>query len=233
MTSPLRLYTGPLSMFGMKAEIALAEKGVAFERIEVPFENARGYEPKHPEVLRINPKRQVPVLVHGDLELFDSTQIFEYIEDAFPKPHLWPETISDRARARLLEHVADDIYFPPIVPLMGLQGTLGSEEALASIKLLAREAQRMESQLGAKDYLAGPYSFADIAFFMGSVFAERMGAPLTTATPNLLTWRMRVGTRPAVCPVVTRLVGYLRATNRFIPTLLNDIAISTKETNPT
>ena len=47
----------------------------------VPFEMATLYQPKHPEVARINPKRQVPVLVDGDLEIFDSTQIFEYLED--------------------------------------------------------------------------------------------------------------------------------------------------------
>ena len=35
MTRGLKLYTGPLSMFGMKAEIALGEKGLAFERIAV------------------------------------------------------------------------------------------------------------------------------------------------------------------------------------------------------
>ena len=67
----IRLFSGPLSMFGAKAQIAVLEKGLDFELVMVPFEAA--YEPKHPEVLRINPKRQVPVLIHGDLEIFDST----------------------------------------------------------------------------------------------------------------------------------------------------------------
>ncbi len=42
------------------------------------------YSPKHPKVLRVNRKGQVPVLVHGSLEMFDSTQIFEYLEDLQP-----------------------------------------------------------------------------------------------------------------------------------------------------
>ena len=50
-------------MFGAKAEIAALEKGIAFELVMVPFEMKTLYQPKHPEVLRINPKRQVPVLV--------------------------------------------------------------------------------------------------------------------------------------------------------------------------
>jgi glutathione S-transferase len=86
----MKLYSGPLSMFGAKAEIALGEKGIAFELEMVPFEMKTLYQPKHPEVARINPKRQVPVLVDGDLEIFDSTQIFEYLETIRPAPALWP-----------------------------------------------------------------------------------------------------------------------------------------------
>src|SRR5580692_11557771 len=73
------LYSGPLSMFGAKAQIAALEKGLEFDLVMVAYDSQLGYSPKHPEVVRINPKRQVPVLVHGDLELFDSTQIFEYL----------------------------------------------------------------------------------------------------------------------------------------------------------
>src|SRR5437868_8810519 len=117
----MKLYSGPLSMFGAKAEIAAHEKGLAFELVMVPFEMRTLYQPKHPEVLRINPKGQVPVLIDGDLELFDSTQIFEYFETLRPEPPLWPTDTRDRARARLLEHKSDEVYFPPIVRLMGLQ----------------------------------------------------------------------------------------------------------------
>jgi len=57
----------------------------------------RLYEPKHAEVVRINPKRQVPVLIHGELEIFDSTQIFEYFEDLQSEPALWPAGAAARA----------------------------------------------------------------------------------------------------------------------------------------
>ena len=115
----MKLYSGPLSMFGAKAEIAAHEKGLDVELVMVPFEMKTLYQPKHPEVLRINPKRQVPVLVDGDLEIFDSTQIFEYLETVKPEPALWPAEPKARARARLLEHKSDEVYFPPIVRLMG------------------------------------------------------------------------------------------------------------------
>src|SRR4029079_19737867 len=121
----MKLYSGPLSMFGAKAEIAAREKRLDFELVMVPFEMAALYQPKHPEVARINPKRQVPVLVDdgpgGDLEIFDSTQIFEYLETIRPEPALWPAEPKAKARARLLEHKSDEGYFPPIVRLMGRQ----------------------------------------------------------------------------------------------------------------
>ena len=99
----LKLFSGPLSMFGAKAQIALLEKRIAFDLVMVAFDQNDRYEPKHPEVLRINPVRQqVPVLVDGALELFDSTQIFEYLEDLKPEPPLWPAGANARARARLL-----------------------------------------------------------------------------------------------------------------------------------
>src|SRR5258706_5841128 len=113
----ITLYSGPLSMFGAKVQIAALEKGLDFELVMVAYDSRLGYSPKHAEVLRVNPKGQVPVLVHGDLELFDSTQIFEYLEDLQPTPALWPRDITDRAHARRLEHQSDEVYFPHIIRL--------------------------------------------------------------------------------------------------------------------
>ena len=67
----MRLFSGPLSMFGAKVQIAAHEKAIDFELVMVAFDMNHRYEPKHPEVLRINPKRQVPVLIDGDLEIFE------------------------------------------------------------------------------------------------------------------------------------------------------------------
>ena len=106
----LKIYSGPLSMFGAKVEIAAREKSVEFDLVMVPFDFERGYAPKHPEVLRINPKHQVPVLVDGNVEIFDSTQIFEYLEDRWPEPPLWPRSIAARAEARRLELCSDEVF---------------------------------------------------------------------------------------------------------------------------
>lgn len=177
-SAPIRLYSGPLSMFGAKVQIAALEKGLDFELVMVPFDMQRLYQPKHPEVVRINPRQQVPVLVHGALELFDSTQIFEYFEELQPEPALWPAGAAAKARARLFEHQSDEVYFPPVVRLMSLQDQLQDPVAVAARETSALFYLKMDSLLAGRDYLAGAYSFADIAFYMAQLFGECMGAAM-------------------------------------------------------
>jgi glutathione S-transferase len=222
-TTRLILYSGPLSMFGAKAQIAALEKGLDFELVMVPYASQRGYDPKHPEVLRINPKRQVPVLVHGALEVFDSTQIFEYLEALKPDPPLWPGNAQDKARARLLEHKSDEVYFPHVVKLMGLQQALQGEAAVAEIDAASAYYLEMDALLAGSNWLAGEYSFADIAFYMAALFGERQGAPVTDATPHLLAWRERMGRRPAVRQVATAMAAWLACAGRPVPAFLRGL----------
>jgi glutathione S-transferase len=214
----MKLYSGPLSMFGAKAQIAALEKGIAFELVMVPFDRDDRYLPKHAEVARINPKGQVPVLVDGDVEVFDSTQIFEYLEDKVPTPALWPAGTAARARARRLEHESDEVFFPHVIRLFGLQDAMESAPARAACAACAAFYGKLETLLADdRDHLAGDYGFADIAFYMAQVFAERKGARMTTATPRLWAWRERVGARPAVRRVVAPMMQFLASHDRPVP----------------
>jgi glutathione S-transferase len=226
----MRLFSGPLSMFGAKAQIAALEKGLDFELVMVPYD--KGYEPKHPEVLRVNPKRQVPILIHGELEIFDSTQIFEYLEDLRPQPALWPAQPAARARARLLEHKSDEVFFPHVIRLMGLQADPGHPDAVAARAGAARYYEEMEKPLAEREYLAGVYTFADIAFYMAQLFGARMGAGMNAATPKLLEWRERIGARPAVHQVVAPMVDYLASRGREIPDFLYRVKSSIASPTP-
>jgi glutathione S-transferase len=218
--SDLTIYSGPLSMFGAKVQIAALEKRLDFNLVMVAYDSRQGYNPKHPEVLRINPKRQVPVLVHGTLEIFDSTQIFEYLEDLQPEPALWPREPAARARARGLEHQSDEVYFPHIIRLMGLQDALSSEPAIAAIEAARNFYVDMDRRLASSEWLAGSYSFADIAFYMAALFGERQGAPLTEVTPRLLAWRARMTQREPVCIVVSAMARWLNEAGRPVPAFM-------------
>jgi glutathione S-transferase len=216
------LYSGPLSMFGAKAEIALREKGVVFDLVMVQFDKSDRYEPRHAEVLRINPKRQVPVLVHGVLELFDSTLIFEFLEDAFPDPPLWPSDVKARARARLLELKCDDIVFMNIARLFGLEDKPQDPDAVDARAKAQQHYADMDAELGGQDFLAGSFSYADIALFMTQFYGERKGAIMTETTPRLLEWRKRMLGRPAIRQVIGRMGAWLKSEGRASPAYIED-----------
>ncbi|HEX7748301.1 MAG TPA: glutathione S-transferase family protein [Bordetella sp.] len=219
----MKIISGPLSMFGAKVEIAAREKGIDFELVMVPFSQQRGYEPRNPDVLRVNPKRQVPVLMDGDLEIFDSTQIFEYLEDARPAPALWPAQPKARARARQLEHCSDEVYFPHIIRLMGLEETPDDPVAQAARHEAAQYYRRMERVLADREFLAQTYSYADIAFYMAQLVGARKGAPMTKETPSLLAWRDRMTERAAVRNVAGTMARYLVSIGEAIPDFLQEL----------
>ena len=206
----MKLYSGPLSLFSCKVEIALHEKGLPFEREMVPFSQAKGYAPKHPAVLAANPKGQVPVLIDGDLTLFDSTLIIEYLEDAYPAPPLFPSAPKERARCRLLELTADEILLPQVARLM--YRTEQPDPDPERQRLKETEGRRaeaavfdqyglLERRIEGNDYLCGNFSAADIATFMVLLFALRLKGPRLDGHPALAAWYGRVGARPAVARV--------------------------------
>lgn len=216
----LKLYSGPLSMFGAKVEIAAREKGIEFDLVMVPFDFERGYAPKHPEVLRINPKRQVPVIIDESIELFDSTQIFEYLEDRWPEPPLWPRSAAARAEARKQEHCSDEVFFPHVIRLMGMRGDPDPVEAPEWKNAIAGVQTYylgMDQLLRDREYIAGQFSYADIAFYMAQFFAARHTVPMSAAHPRLLEWHRRMAARPAVRPVIDAMAHYLRSLGSSVP----------------
>ncbi len=216
----MKLYSGPLSMFGAKAEIALREKGLPFEIEMVAFSQEKGYSPRHPEVLRVNPKRQVPVLLDDGVEIFDSTQIFEYLEHRWPAPALWPADPASRAQARQLEHLSDEVFFPHVIRLMGLRAKpdpVDKPEWIQAREGIEAYYLRMDALIANREWLAGEYSYTDIAFYMAQFFAARHTVPMGAECVNLLAWRKRMAARPAVRSVIDAMAAYLRSIDYPVP----------------
>lgn len=208
----MKLYSGPLSLFSRKVEIVLAEKGLAFERVMVPFNQAEGYFPKHPDVLAANPKGQVPVLVDGDLTLFDSTVINEYLDETYPEPQMIPGDAGARARCRMLELWADEILLPKIARLM--YRTEPADPDPARQREREADGERAEIDIDAayndlvtrlenKKYFIDIFSIADIALFMDILFAARLGGPPLDRHPSLKAWYDRMLARPSVAAVAS------------------------------
>jgi glutathione S-transferase len=66
--------------------------------------------------------------------------------------------------------------------------------------------------------------YADIAFSMAQIFAARLGAPMSGATPRLLAWRERVLARPAVNRIVRQFADSLAGYGLRIPDFIERAA---------
>lgn len=207
-------------MFGAKVEITLREKGLSVDLVHITFGYKTRYEPKHSEVVRINPNAQIPVLVNKDLELYGSTQISECIEDAWPTRRLWPAGPRARARASCFEHEADEVFYADITKL--INRAPDSAEARSRAQDYQGKANAI---LRSQPYLAGVYGYADIAFFMASLFADPLGVRIDASHDALAAWIGRVGRRPAVAAVTQEMLAYMvgaglpaaRLSERFEP----------------
>lgn len=201
----IKLYTFPPSTNSRKVRIALLEKGLEFERINIDLTKR---EQKNPEYLKIHPFGQVPALDDEGFVIYDSTIINEYLEDEYPYPSLMPADSEGRARARLLEDFRDTHFNPYCVHLMyetrkpeGERDTQRMENAKTQ---LAACLGRIENELEGKEYLAGSFSLADIAFMANLDLLDRFGIPVDpNRLKNTAAWIARLKARPSFAASAT------------------------------
>lgn len=168
-----------VSPYVRKVTACLALKNLAYEIDPItPF---FGDE----EFARLSPLRRIPVLIHDDLVLTDSSVICAWLDEEFPNRPLLPASPADRARARWLEEYADtrlgDIFIwglfyqkrvhPAVWGEPGDQARIErtlSDEAPAALDYL-------EGQLPADGFLFGAIGLADIAvasFFRNAFYVD-------------------------------------------------------------
>lgn len=94
----LTLYIGNknYSSWSFRPWIAMTAAGVPFEDVVIPFDFPAG----NPKFKPISPTGRVPVLHHGDVRVWESLAIIEYVAELFPDKGLWPKSAADRAVAR-------------------------------------------------------------------------------------------------------------------------------------
>ena len=126
--------------------------------------------------------------------------------------------------APLLELKSDEVYFPHIIRLMGLQSSVQDPDGgcgPSRRRGLLRGDRRpvWSTEVSLRHILF----FADIAFYMAQLFGARMGAPITDATPKLLRWRDRMTARRAVRSVVGPMAAFLLSRGRPVPDFLSSV----------
>ena len=212
----MKLYTTALSPFSAKVRAALYEKGLAFEPIELAW-RPTGFLAKPPEMLRINPRGQVPVLIDGELALYDSTVILEYLEDRFPSPPLAPREPAARAICRQLEDLGDELTSGPSASLIDelWKKPAGEARDAARIKQahegMEHAYARLERQLDGRDWLCGAFGVADIACYVPVSFAGFVGHGPGEAHPRVRDWLARAGERPSIARVRQEMLDAVKA----------------------
>jgi glutathione S-transferase len=193
------LYEHPLSPYAQKVKIALAEKGLAFEsRLPDLLGGNLG------EFLSVNPRLEVPAMVDGDVAVFDSTIILEYLEDRWPNPPLLPMGAGERARVRMLEELCDT-YFEAInwaiFEIRVFQRATGDLAERLETRAASQRAgcnAYLERALAGRPYFNGDaFGWGDLAVVPFVQAAAVTGSPPQEGSA-LAAWLARVIERPSV-----------------------------------
>src|SRR3984893_8716723 len=222
------VYEHPLSPYAQKVKIALAEKGIPFET-KVP--DAFGSGAVRDETFKQqNPRHEVPALVDGDLHVFDSTIILEYVEDKWPTPPLLPKDPAERPRVRMLEDVMDTQYEAINWGLLEIDGFKRAGGALRE-QLLARAAEQsahlqnlLEREFAGRRWSSGAsFGWAEAAVVPHlNTSASHGNAPKPGS--RFADWLGRANQRPSVAACVAAVrevtrampdLGQLVASGRF------------------
>ena len=197
----MRLHWHPFSLFPRRVRIALAEKGVAYEDVIVDLP---GGAHREGAFQALNPFGQVPVLEDGEVVIYESLAILEYLEERHPSPPLLPADAAGRARARQLMQASGDYLAPPFKRWLARLFTPREQWDVADQERAREEIGAhldvLEAVLGERHHLAGDaFTLADIAY--APLVCEMAAVQLDdvlAARPAAAAWVARLCARPAV-----------------------------------
>ncbi|KAE9592843.1 hypothetical protein Lal_00029318 [Lupinus albus] len=185
-----------LSMFGMRARVALAEKEIKYEYKEEDLMN------KSNLLLQMNRiHKKIPVLIHKGKPICESLIIVEYIDEVWKdgKVSLLPSDPYDRAQARFWA----DFVNKKVGDVGGRIWAGKRDEIEVAKKELIKGLKELEEVLGDKPYFGGnTFGFVDnalIPFHSWFYTYEKLGNfKLETECPKLIVWAKRCNQRESV-----------------------------------
>lgn len=156
-----------------------------------------------PEFTSVHPMGRVPVLEDGDVTLFESGAIVEYVVERHGGGRLRPATDSPEFPLYLQWlHYAEGMIMPPVNVIVVETILLPAERrndanVARATKLLTRMLTAVEKGLDGRDYLAGAFSAADIMTGHATLVAQRFGADISDK-PNVAAYVERLQNRDAL-----------------------------------
>ena len=215
MAARLKLISHKLCPYVQRAVIALTEKGVAFERIDVDLANKPDW------FLAISPLGRTPVLLVGEVPIFESAVILEYLEETEPKP-LHPADPLVRAEHRGWIEFGSAI----LSDIAGLYTAKDEAAFKAKASQLEQRFARLEARTKASPWFDGEnFSLVDAVFGpvfrYFDVFDEIADFGILAGKPKLARWRSALAARPSVRAAVSPeypalLADFLKRRNSWI-----------------
>jgi glutathione S-transferase len=202
----IRLYHVPLCPYSRKIRLALREKGLVCELVEVaPWERSD-------ELLTLNPAGEAPVLADDETIICDSQAIGEYLEEAYPEHSLLGASQSQRNETRRLvawfdskfaREVTDPLWREKIVKRWARRGfprSDGIREAAQAIRFHLAYIDWLYQQ---RRWLAGEQlTMADLAAAAHLSVLDYMGDVSWDELPGARDWYAKMKSRPSMRPIL-------------------------------
>jgi glutathione S-transferase len=191
MAESLKLVSHKLCPYVQRAVIALTEKGVPFERIDIDLANKPDW------FLKVSPLGKTPVLLVGDHAIFESAVILEYLEETAARP-LHPSDPLRRAEHRAFIEFGSAV----LNDIAGLYSA--PDEAAFKAKAVQLEARlaRLEMRVIGPWFDSEAFSLVDAVFGpvfrYFDVFDEIGDFGILTGKPKLARWRQNLAARASV-----------------------------------
>lgn len=191
----MKLHATPNSTYCRRVRIALHEKGLEVELVDMPKP-----ERETPAFRALNPWGRIPVLVDGELVLCESTAILQYLEELHPDPPLVPPDPAGRALVAMHVKLCDLEFTPHVVGIMGPKRFQAREtwdlERMARLRdPIAAHYAILEHRLAGGDWLvADRFTHADLAYLPFLHFHELLEVDLP---PRVMAWWERMSRRPS------------------------------------
>ena len=197
MAAPLKLISHKLCPYVQRAVIALTEKGVAFERVDIDLANKPDW------FLAISPLGKTPVLQVGGTAIFESAVILEYLEETQPKP-LHPADALVRAEHRAWIEFGSAV----LNDIAGFYAAPDEATFKAKTSQLGQRFARLETRVAASPWFDGEnFSLVDAVFGpvfrYFDVFDEIADFGILAGKPKLKRWRKALAARPSVRSAVS------------------------------
>jgi glutathione S-transferase len=193
----LKLISHKLCPYVQRAVIALSEKGVAFERIDIDLAN------KADRFLAISPLGKTPVLQVDDTAIFESAVILEYLEET--QPHqLHPADPLRRAEHRAWIEFGSAV----LSDIAGFYAAPDEATFKARTSQLEQRFARLEARVAAGPWFDGEsFSLVDAVFGpvfrYFDVFDDIADFGILAGKPKLARWRKALAARPSVRTAVS------------------------------